>query len=271
MSGIDYRYLKAFSLTAKYLNFSKAAQELSIAQSAVSRQVKLLEESLGEQLIVRSSKKVLLTEKGKSLRQAISNFEDMTFELAKSSGPQIIEVGILHGLLENWFIGVIKDFNKNSRHMLRVEANTPAELKQGLLDGRFDMIFTAENIQSDLVTSLSLFKEELVIISKKEIDPKNISDYPWIVYNEHDFLMDMNVKKLSQRIHTVKSMTSIIKLVKEGVGIAIVPSHTVQKEKKLNTYPVKGVQMPQVHMSTLNYQKLPSYLEELYQTVKNHL
>jgi len=62
--SLDYRYLKAFMITARYLNFSKAAQELNIAQSAVSRQIKLLEESVGQQLIVRSSKKVLLTEKG---------------------------------------------------------------------------------------------------------------------------------------------------------------------------------------------------------------
>ena len=61
----DYRYLKAFMVTARYLNFSKAAQELNIAQSAVSRQIKLLEESVGDQLIIRSSKKVLLTDKGR--------------------------------------------------------------------------------------------------------------------------------------------------------------------------------------------------------------
>ena len=62
---IDFRYLKAFILTAKYASFSKAAEELNIAQSAVSRQIKLLEDTLGEELIIRSSKKVVLSEKGK--------------------------------------------------------------------------------------------------------------------------------------------------------------------------------------------------------------
>ena len=60
---MEYRYLKAFLLTAEHSSFSKAAQLLSIAQSAVSRQIKLLEESLGEELIIRSSKKVILTTK----------------------------------------------------------------------------------------------------------------------------------------------------------------------------------------------------------------
>ena len=45
---VDYRYLKVFMLTAKHASFSKAAQELGIAQSAISRQIKLLEQSLGK-------------------------------------------------------------------------------------------------------------------------------------------------------------------------------------------------------------------------------
>lgn len=74
--SLDYRYLKAFMVTSKHLNFSKAAEELGIAQSAVSRQIKLLEESVEEQLIIRSSKKVLLTEKGLALLTELNNFEE---------------------------------------------------------------------------------------------------------------------------------------------------------------------------------------------------
>ena len=44
--GCGSGYLKAFLVTAKHLSFSKAAEEMRVAQSAVSRQVKLLEESL---------------------------------------------------------------------------------------------------------------------------------------------------------------------------------------------------------------------------------
>ena len=106
MNNIDYRYLKAFLQTAKHLNFSKAADELNIAQSAVSRQIKLLEESMGEQLIVRSSKKVLLTDKGKQLLSAIQGFENAAKLITKSDDKKLIRVGILHGLLETWFINI---------------------------------------------------------------------------------------------------------------------------------------------------------------------
>ena len=74
MNNMDYRYLKAFLLTAEFSSFSRAAEILKIAQSAVSRQIKLLEETLGEELIIRSSKKVLLTAKGQQLYLVAKSF-----------------------------------------------------------------------------------------------------------------------------------------------------------------------------------------------------
>jgi DNA-binding transcriptional LysR family regulator len=267
--GIDYRYLKAFQITAEYLNFSKAATKLNIAQSAVSRQIKLLEESMGEQLIVRSSKKVILTEKGKDLLGAISQFEKITDDLIKTSSSKLIKIGILHGLLETWFLKVIKDFSKKSIHELKVESGTPQSLKNELLEGKADIIFTTENIQSDLITSLRLFDEELVVISKKEIDVKKLHEYRWITYSDTDFILSLN-KKHSEQILTVKSMTSIIKLVKEGVGIAVVPSHTII-DQKLKTYPIKSQTKHQVFLSTLNYNSYPEHLREVLDTIKSHL
>lgn len=266
---IDYRYLKAFHQTALHLNFSKAATELNIAQSAISRQVKLLEESMGEQLIVRSSKKVLLTQKGKDLLKAIESFEENTLKITKNTGPQLIRVGILHGLLENWFIQIIKDFVKKTTHELKIEVDTPHHLKQSLVQGKYDLIFTPENIQSELITSLKLFDEKLVIISKEDIDPKKLENYTWITYGESDFFFDL-CKKHSKQIISITSMTSIIKLVKENVGVAIVPFHTIKKEDHLHAYEVKGLQTPKIYTSSLNYQTLPEHLEQLINIIKSY-
>jgi DNA-binding transcriptional LysR family regulator len=267
MINIDYRYLKAFLLTAKYLNFSKAAQELNIAQSAVSRQIKLLEESFGEQLIIRSSKKVILTEKGKALNLSIQRFEEMTMEIVKSGSAGHIKVGILHGLLETWFINVARDFLTKTPHQLTITVDSPSNLKNALIDGKIDIIFTTENIQSDLVTSLRLFEEKLVIISKKEIDPKKLENYPWVVYGEGDFLFEQS-RNYSKQIITIKSITAMIRLVTEGVGIAIVPDHTLNDKDKVHRYEVKGLKRPQIHLSTLNFETMPKHLDDLIHLIK---
>lgn len=264
-ASIDYRYLKAFHLTAKYLNFSKAAKELNIAQSAVSRQIKLLEDSMQEQLIVRSSKKVLLTQKGKSLYQTIDGFEVKIKEItqAQNYGPQHIKVGILHGLLENWFLQVIQLLTSTTPHELSIAVDTPSILKQNLIEGKLDLIFTTENIQSDLISSLKLFDEKLVLISQDlqaKIDLQKLHNYTWINYPESDFLLRIS-KKRSKQVLTVQSMTAIIKLVKAGVGIAIVPSHMVSADDQLQQYEVAQLPGPQIHLSSLNYQNVPAHLQ----------
>ena len=78
---IDLRYIKAFIATVESGSFTKAAVELNVAQSAVSRQVKLLEESINEELILEPQSKSPLPQKEKNstiLRNCIYK-EQMSF------------------------------------------------------------------------------------------------------------------------------------------------------------------------------------------------
>jgi DNA-binding transcriptional LysR family regulator len=267
---IDYRYLKAFMVTAELLNFSKAAQELGIAQSAVSRQVKLLEDSLKHQLIIRSSKKVILTEKGEWLLSVIKNFESEIVEGIYGAASKKIKIGILHGLLENWFVDLVTEYIKQQHHQLLIEINPLETLKEKLLNGRYDMVFTTEDIQSELVSSLKLFEEKMVLISKTDINPKNASQYPWIVYNENDHLFHLH-KKRSEQVVAVNSITSIVTLVKKGAGIAIVPSFMVKNQESLFQYDVKSLPRHDVHISTLNFMSMPAHLKTLVDLIKKHM
>lgn len=266
--SLDYRYMKAFMVTSRHLNFSKAAQELNIAQSAVSRQIKLLEESVGDQLIIRSSKKVLLTDKGEALLMELGRFEEQVQDIFFGHMNKTIRVGILHGLLETWFNDVMVDFSKNNQHQLQVEVNTLDMLKEKLHNGKYDLIFTTENIQSELVSSLKLFDEKMVLVSKAEINPKEAQDYPWIVYSEQDHLFQL-FKKRSQKIVVVNSITTILKLVRKGVGIAIVPDHTIDHDMHLKHYDVKGLQKQHIHLSSLNFKQMPGHIKELVEIIKD--
>lgn len=57
--------LKVFRVVAKHLNFSRAAQELGLAQPAVTQQIKLLEDEYGVPLFDRSGGHIALTRGGK--------------------------------------------------------------------------------------------------------------------------------------------------------------------------------------------------------------
>lgn len=64
--------LRGFEAAARHLSFTEAAQELFLTQSAVSRQVKSLEEQLGRRLFIRAHRRLALTDAGLSLQQAVT-------------------------------------------------------------------------------------------------------------------------------------------------------------------------------------------------------
>lgn len=267
---MDYRYIKAFILTAQHASFSKAAEILGIAQSAVSRQIKLLEDSLGEELIIRSSKKVLLTAKGKELYLTASNFDKAALQIFEKEDNRPLRVGLLHGLLENWFIPVLTSYYKRYQRNITIKVLAPSELKDGLGEGLFDVVFTTENIQSELISSLKLFDESIVLIGRHEIDMANLSNERWIVYNDQDNIFKIGGAP-SKSIITVDSITAIINLVKNGVGVAAVPAHMLKKSDKFFSYELQPLNDSHIYMATLNYKIMPAHIKEMTLLIRNEI
>ncbi|MEI8346228.1 MAG: LysR family transcriptional regulator [Pseudomonadota bacterium] len=263
---VDYRYLKAFLLTAQFLSFSKAAQILKIAQSAVSRQIKLLEESVGEELILRSSKKILLTHKGQELYLASLNFDKMALDIFQKEDTRPMNVGILHGLLETWCNPVLIRYYKKYQRNMNIHIGNQPDLRKGLESGLYDLIFTTENIQSDLLSSLYLFDEHMVLISKKEVNTKKLHAYRWIVYGDLDNIYKLS-KTSSNEVLTVDSITTIVNLVKNQLGIAVVPDHVLKPGDGLKVYEMPELKKSEIYMATLNYKTMPKYLKEIAELV----
>ena len=78
---MELRQLRTFSVVAKRLSFTRAAQELHLAQSSVSAQVQALEEELEVKLFDRLGRRVLLTEAGERLKEYARRMLDMTEEI----------------------------------------------------------------------------------------------------------------------------------------------------------------------------------------------
>jgi DNA-binding transcriptional LysR family regulator len=264
---MDYRYLKAFLLTAEHSSFSKAAGVLGIAQSAVSRQIKLLEEALGTELIIRSSKKIILTEKGRELFLAAQRFDKTTLEIFERRDQRPIQIGILHGLLRHWLIPKLPRLLKKQGRSLTINVGDKAALQKGLEEGRFDVIFSIDDVQTDLVSSLKLFNEKLVLIAKEEIVRKRLHEYCWIVYGEEDNLFKLS-KKPSSTVITVPDIHAIVDLVRMGTGIAIVPEHALKKGDSFYTTELQGLERSHVYMTTLNFQNMPSTLRDISEIVQ---
>ncbi len=69
--SVPFRAIHYFAMVARRGSFSKAAEELFVSQSAVSHQIKLLEERLGQALFIRKGRQLLLTAAGEAFYQNI--------------------------------------------------------------------------------------------------------------------------------------------------------------------------------------------------------
>jgi len=67
----NLRALQAFEAVARHSSITKAADELGVTQSAVSHQLRKLSDDIGERLVVKSGRQVILTEAGRRLGIAL--------------------------------------------------------------------------------------------------------------------------------------------------------------------------------------------------------
>lgn len=104
--------LRCFEVAARLLNFTKAAQALNLTQSAVSQQIRHLEENLGYPLFVRRHRSLILTDKGKVLFECASrtflDIEQTLRRLEPSDAP--LQVNCLPSFALQWLMPRLSDF-----------------------------------------------------------------------------------------------------------------------------------------------------------------
>jgi LysR family glycine cleavage system transcriptional activator len=120
--------LRAFEVAARYSSFTKAADELFVTPSAVSHQVKTLEEHLGLALFTRESKALTLTAAGRAylpaVQQAFQVLADATRQLSAELAP-VLRVDIPPTFAAKWLIPRLDSFVKAHPEIdIRVSTNS---------------------------------------------------------------------------------------------------------------------------------------------------
>ncbi|MFM9846515.1 MAG: LysR substrate-binding domain-containing protein [Hyphomicrobiaceae bacterium] len=107
-------FISGFEAAARNLSFTKAAEELFITQSAVSKQVKALEAHLGVELFERRTRELALTAEGQQLYRTATELLDWLQEeadkLKSGSNVQQISVTASSGFTSLWLIPRLKRF-----------------------------------------------------------------------------------------------------------------------------------------------------------------
>jgi LysR family glycine cleavage system transcriptional activator len=106
--------LRAFEAAACHLSFSRAADELRVTETAVSHQIRRLEERLGKRLFVRSSRTLRLTRDAEDYLPAIRTaFDDLRRATARLQRPDIdglLTVSTTASLAPKWLVTRVASF-----------------------------------------------------------------------------------------------------------------------------------------------------------------
>lgn len=148
MSRLNYHHLNYFWHVAKIGNLTKAAEALFISQSALSAQIKQLEESMGSQLFTRQNRRLVLTDIGNiafSYAESIFSKGDELEALLKKgvqAENQVIRIGVLSTMSRNFIEGFIQPVMNNPKVKLIIVARGQTNLLNDLANHQIDLALT---------------------------------------------------------------------------------------------------------------------------------
>jgi DNA-binding transcriptional LysR family regulator len=248
---VDLRQLEILQAIAETGSFTACGRKLHVSQSAISRQILLLEEELGEPLFLRIGRQVRMTPAAESLvqlgqrvfldvRETVGAITDRTRDLKgtlRLSGGMTVCLYVLPPLL---------------KHLRRVHPNLDVRLTvatagrsvQEIRAGRIDAgLLTLPVEEADLVT-VPVLREELLLVAtpnhpvarRRRVAPKDLAGLPFVLFEVgsatrkviDSFFAGQGIEPTvvmdTENVEIIKAM------VKTGLGIGIVPYQAVARE-----------------------------------------
>ncbi len=108
--------LRAFEASSRHLSFTKAAEELFISQSAVSHQIRHIEDLWDFKLFERQGRRLIITKEGQLIvpvvREFLENMNRVLNEITNSESRTSIRVSLVQSLAVKWLVPKLGRFNE---------------------------------------------------------------------------------------------------------------------------------------------------------------
>lgn len=236
------RGLRSFCVAAKCLSFKHAAQQLHITPSAVSHQIKQLEEQLDKQLFKRQTRAIELTDIGREFYQAlapiIDQLETTINEFTHNIAPQTITITLPEFFASELVVPALHDWSEQhpsiNLHLETIKSHSQATKKTDLsvvLSGSKPsdaMVYELFPIRYIAACNKSLYKkikdQGFNAISQNTLIVHKARPWAW-----HSWANEMDIDQFDpQRIMQLDSMFSMLRAAQKGLGIALVPMPMAQ-------------------------------------------
>lgn len=300
---MDLKQLEYFVRVAELGSFTRAAQVLGVAQPALSRQVRLLEVELRQNLLVRNGRGATPTEAGQLLlehgRGILHQVERAREELSRvrSGLAGRVALGLPPSVARVLTVPLTRAFRqKLPEAQLSISEGLSTAMQENLHNGRLDIAVLYNPSPMPGVELRPLVKEELLLVQPR---PRGLSEDPPpppLALQELALLpLVIPSRPNAIRMHVeaemaahgcrpnialeIDGVSAILDLVADGAGCAILSRNAVMRSIKPSAYTVRTIGSPALHiaLSTAISALRPSTLTQqatlalLHQTAKEWL
>jgi DNA-binding transcriptional LysR family regulator len=239
--GLSSLQLDAFFAAARALNFSQAAEQLHITQSALSQRIKALEDDLGLTLFTRLPRGVQLTEAGARMLKYCQARASMEEELVEQlTGKEeglggILRIAGYSSVVRSVVIPALAPLLRDNPNIqAHIQSAELRELPELLLTGNVDLIVTDTPIHRADIETVELGEEEYVMCqSAKGGGAERYLDHDPNDTTTHRFFAAQSRNPPDYKRGFLDETYALIDGVAAGWGKAVLSRHLIARDKRI--------------------------------------
>lgn len=265
---MDLKQLEYFVRVAELGSFTRAALALNIAQPALSRQVRLLEVELRQNLLIRNGRGALPTEAGKLLlahgRGILHQVERAREELGRVRGSLAgrVAVGLPTSLARALTVPLTRAFRAELPDAtISISEGLSVAMQESLVAGRLD-IAVLYNAQPSGETEITpWFEEDLLLVQRRPPglaeDPppgpialKDVAQLPLVIPSRPNAIrmhVESEMANIGSRLKIaleIDGVSAILDLVADGAGCAVLSRNAVASSIRPSAFSVRTITAP---------------------------
>lgn len=265
---MDVKQLDYFVHVADLGSFTKAASLLSVAQSALSHQVRQLEVELEQTLLYRNGRGVTPTDAGRRLlahaRGILMQMRRARDELAEERGAMVghVVLGLPPTVARLLTVPLFKAFRKSIPNgSFGVVEGLSAAIVEWLVEGRVDIGLVYNPVPLPSVEIAPVFEEEMFLISRREpgkrqskasVPLRELVRYPLIVPSRPNANRTRIERALSHLglkpriVFEIDGVASVLDLVHEGYGHTVIPLNSLRSSASGRDFIAQPIRRPKL-------------------------
>jgi LysR family nitrogen assimilation transcriptional regulator len=297
---MDLKQLEYFVRVAELGSFTKAAVALDVAQPALSRQVRLLEVELRQNLLTRNGRGAVATEAGKLLlehgRGILHQVQRAREELGRVRGALAgrVAVGLPPSVAKVLAVPLVRELRlRMPEATLSISESLSVGMHESLVTGRLDIALLHDAVPSPEVELAPLLEEPLFLVQRRggssppparprAVPLREVARLPLVIPsrpNSIRMLVETELAKLGLRPQValeIDGVAAILDLVADGAGNAILSRHAVATSSHPQAFAMRPIGSPPLRSrlllamssqrpATLTQQAMQQLIRELAQ------